>query len=182
MNDTYWTLAYRNRRANHFKRVTDVATSWDAARELANEFKVQLPDLDIWVTTTRQAEIDGYTCAEDAGNILTDSGRRVKMRETGSLHELRCMVSETLRPEAVRAMVERYDYSRARHSVLAAARQGRATYLPAGARDNDTARVLIDGVEVGQASVLMAYVREDLTGGTYQERKLLEGWDWQLPV
>jgi hypothetical protein len=43
--------------------------------------------------------------------------------------------------------------------VRDAAAQGRATYLPAGARDNATAMVLIDGTPVGQASTCMTFVR-----------------------
>lgn len=48
-----------------------------------------------------------------------------------------------------------------RDVVTEAARNGKATYLPAGARDNATAIVLIDGVNVGQASTLMHGVKID---------------------
>lgn len=61
-------------------------------------------------------------------------------------------------------------FNRMREIVLTAAADGRATYLPAGARDNTTARVLIDGVEVGQASSLLGEsVRTSLSATTFGE-------------
>lgn len=74
------------------------------------------------------------------------------------------------------------DYDALRVAVLAAAREGRATYLPAGARDNATAQVFIDGELIGQASTLMHYVREDPDATSrYQEVKLVAGYDHQIP-
>ena len=55
------------------------------------------------------------------------------------------------------------NHEQQRIDVLNAAREGRATYLPAGARDNSTAQVFIDGQLIGQASTLMHFVREDPT-------------------
>jgi hypothetical protein len=43
-------------------------------------------------------------------------------------------------------------YSAQRNLVAEYAAQGRATYLPAGARNNATAEVYIDGIRVGAAS------------------------------
>jgi hypothetical protein len=88
---------------------------------------------------------------------------------------------QTPSADAIRAMVKCHNYNGARVGVLLAADQGRATYLPAGARDNATARVLVDGTEVGQASSLMHYVREELTGTMFGERKLLVGYKHDLP-
>ncbi|HMH59032.1 MAG TPA: hypothetical protein VK537_07610 [Galbitalea sp.] len=51
------------------------------------------------------------------------------------------------------------EYGDLRIRVRDAAREGRATYLPAGARDNAVAMVLIDGEPVGQASTCMTFVR-----------------------
>ena len=53
------------------------------------------------------------------------------------------------------------NYGYARKLVRAVAGQDRAHYLPAGARDNLNAVVLVDGVQVGQASVLMHLCRID---------------------
>jgi hypothetical protein len=83
--------------------------------------------------------------------------------------------------QAVIDAVAVHNYPAARLSVLIAAREGRAQYLPAGARDNATARVLIDGTEVGQASVLMHYVREQSNGTMYGIRPIIEGYAHQLP-
>ncbi|WP_195173693.1 hypothetical protein [Mycobacteroides abscessus] len=58
-------------------------------------------------------------------------------------------------------------YNELRETVRQAAADGRATYLPAGARDNATARVLIDGEEVGQASTCMHLVRLDPADPNY---------------
>lgn len=74
------------------------------------------------------------------------------------------------------------NYEQQRIDVLNAAREGRATYLPAGARDNATAQVFIDGELIGQASTLMHFVREDPANTTmFGERKLLPGYDHQIP-
>lgn len=69
-----------------------------------------------------------------------------------------------------------------RRRVLEAAREGRATYLPAWARDNATARVLIDGEEVGQASTVAHYVRQAPDApSVFGERALLPEYDRHLP-
>lgn len=74
------------------------------------------------------------------------------------------------------------NYEQLRIDVLQAAREGRATYLPAGARDNATAQVFIDGELIGQASTVAHYVREDPSNTTtFGERKLLPGYDHQIP-
>jgi hypothetical protein len=65
--------------------------------------------------------------------------------------------------DIVSALIERAsdgDFEDRRQAVAEAAALGLAYKLPAGARDNDTARVLIDGVEVGQMSVLGHRVTE----------------------
>ncbi|MFZ2526643.1 MAG: hypothetical protein WAX14_03160 [Rhodococcus sp. (in: high G+C Gram-positive bacteria)] len=72
------------------------------------------------------------------------------------------------------------DYNALRVRVLEAAYEGRATYLPAGARDNRTAEVFIDGERIGQASSLCHYVRPE-AGRTFQEVKLVPGYDHQIP-
>lgn len=74
------------------------------------------------------------------------------------------------------------NYEQLRIDVLNAAREGRATYLPAGARDNTTAQVFIDGELIGQASTLMHFVREDPDNTTrFGEPKLIPGYDHQIP-
>ncbi|ABE67726.1 hypothetical protein Wildcat_146 [Mycobacterium phage Wildcat] len=89
MGKNYWTIAYRKPRANHFKRVTDVATDWEGATDLAREVNSKHPELEVWYVTTRQAELDGYTSADDAGTILTHKGKRVRMLDTGKIGDLR---------------------------------------------------------------------------------------------
>ena len=86
IDSTYWTIAYRNPRANRFKRVTDLATTWDGAVEVAGRFAGK--GLDIWVTTNAASEAAGHTCAEDVGNILSNNGTRVRVFDTGSMAEL----------------------------------------------------------------------------------------------
>lgn len=75
------------------------------------------------------------------------------------------------------------DYAALRAQILAAAREGRATYLPAGARGNATARVYIDGDYIGQASTVAHYVRTDHgnAASVYAETVLLPGYDHQIP-
>lgn len=73
------------------------------------------------------------------------------------------------------------DLMELRTMVLTAAREGRATYLPAGARDNSTALVLVDGAIVGQASVVGHFVRAQQTS-TFGECPLVPVPDFQLPA
>lgn len=81
MTDT-WTLAYRKPRANHFRRVANWRGTWHQARELTGTFLEANPGLEAWYVPTADVErID----EADRGNILVESGRRVKMRETGTL-------------------------------------------------------------------------------------------------
>lgn len=76
------------------------------------------------------------------------------------------------------------NYNALRKRVLHAAREGRATLIPAGARDNATAQVCIDGEVIGQASSLCHFVREDATQGraVFAERVLVPAPEWALPV
>lgn len=98
---TTWTLAYRTPRANHFKRVTNWSGTWHQAYELAG--KLAQTGVQVYYVTTQGYELAetkrlaqevatgrmtnemAYSYLEDHGNILVDSGRRVKMRETGRL-------------------------------------------------------------------------------------------------
>ena len=88
-----WTLAYRNPRANHFKRLTDWSGTWAEAEKLAGVAKKAHPELEIWYTGTLVSERAGFVHPDDCGNILVPTGngrkgRRVQVRETGSLAAL----------------------------------------------------------------------------------------------
>lgn len=90
-----WTIAYRlSKNANHFKRVTNWAGTWNESRIMAAEFMAYNPDAQVYYVPT--AEYEDYQrhmiandfwsdsgLSDDWGNILVDSGKRVKMRETG---------------------------------------------------------------------------------------------------
>lgn len=80
-----WTLAWRKRRANRFERATNWAGTWHQARELCGIFVDAHPDLEVWYVPSKAAEDSGYSTSEDVGNILTENGRRVPMRDTGKL-------------------------------------------------------------------------------------------------
>ena len=90
--------------------------------------------------------------------------------------------SDTAR--TIRVCVATHDYTTAREAVLYAAREGRAQLLPAWARNNNTARVLVDGEDVGQASTLCHYVREvaEVGWGTFCTRRLEPERDIFLPA
>lgn len=83
--DTRWTIAYRNPRANHFKRATDFCGTWQEARDIGRLAAISRPDLEVWVTTTQAAEATGYVHSEDIANILANSGRRVQVLNTGTI-------------------------------------------------------------------------------------------------
>lgn len=74
-----------------------------------------------------------------------------------------------------------FDWNQIRRDVLVAAAEGRATYLPAGARHNATALIFVDGVEVGQASVVGHYVRAVDGAARHGEVALVPGYRWALP-
>ncbi len=81
-----WTVAYRLRRANRFLRVDGVALSWDEATELALDVQEALGHrYEVYYVPT--AESDAQRADDDQGNILVDSGRRVKIKEGGVLPE-----------------------------------------------------------------------------------------------
>jgi hypothetical protein len=82
-----WTIAYRKPRANKVNRVTNWSGTWQEAYEMADRFRdiEGNENLEIWYVTTRAAELNGYSYPEDHGNILSNTGRRVKMTETGTL-------------------------------------------------------------------------------------------------
>lgn len=81
INATY-TLAFRKGSANHFKRANNWTGTWAQARELARIFQNANPGLEVWYVAAADSE---GTHEEDRGNILTDKGKRIKMRETGVL-------------------------------------------------------------------------------------------------
>jgi hypothetical protein len=85
MITTTWTLAYRKRTANRFQRVTNWSGTWNQARELAGAFGKAHPELDVWYVPTRDSEANG--AAEDAGNVMVDSGKRIRIRDNGALTE-----------------------------------------------------------------------------------------------
>ena len=73
------------------------------------------------------------------------------------------------------------NYIQARADVLVAAREGRATYLPAGGRDNPTALIFIDGELVGQASAVGHYVRLAPDAPRFSESKLIPNYPHSIP-
>jgi hypothetical protein len=79
-----WTLAYRRPRANYFRRVNNWEGTWAQALELAEIFSIAHPEFEVYYVPTRETEQDG-SCPEDRGNILVDTGRRISIRETGTL-------------------------------------------------------------------------------------------------
>lgn len=88
MESTEWTLAYRRPKANRFARIPDLHLTWDQSTDLGRYCAWRHPELQVWTTTTREAEVSGRVCPDDVGNILTDSGRRVVLVDTGNLVDL----------------------------------------------------------------------------------------------
>lgn len=88
MEDTEWTIAYRKPKANRFARIPDLHLTWDQAQTIGTFCAMRNPDLQVWTCGTKEAAASGRTCPEDVGNILTDSGRRVVLVDTGKLEDL----------------------------------------------------------------------------------------------
>lgn len=88
-----WTIAYRKRTANHFKRANNWSGTWAEAVEMARVFGDLHPEYQIWYTTTTEyerwvvAEVNAGTLhadyLDDVANIMVDSGKRIRVRETG---------------------------------------------------------------------------------------------------
>jgi hypothetical protein len=80
-----WTLAYRKPRANRFQRVTNWCGTWAQSLTMSMVFGAAHPDLEVFYTVTRAAEEAGYSNDEDKGNILTGTGRRVRIVDAGTI-------------------------------------------------------------------------------------------------
>jgi hypothetical protein len=81
-----WTIAYRKPTANRWLRVTNWAGSWAQAVGMAQLFAEANPGVQVYYTSSREAELAGGVVAEDIGNILSETtGRRVRIVEGGEL-------------------------------------------------------------------------------------------------
>lgn len=81
-----WTVAYRKRTGPVFHRVTNWAGTWHQAEDMARRLMVARPDLQVWYVPTLAYE-QANPGHEDNGTVLTDSGKRVKIRDNGTLPE-----------------------------------------------------------------------------------------------
>ena len=92
-----WTIAYRRRTANRFVRVTNWAGNWHQAYNLASAFGELHPELQVHYVPTAEYDAEeareiaagtlSAAYAEDHGNVLVDSGKRVRIVDTGQLDE-----------------------------------------------------------------------------------------------
>ena len=83
-----WTIAYRKRTANRFLRVSDWSGTWQQAYDLAGRLATLRPDLQVYYVTSETYEAAERAriaagqvqphLAEDHGNVLVDSGKRVR--------------------------------------------------------------------------------------------------------
>ncbi len=91
-----WTVAWRTRRATSIVRALNWAGSWAEAVDMAASVGELLGDgYQVWYTSSLEGErrvqymIDSgeldASYAEDHGNILVDSGARVRITDTGML-------------------------------------------------------------------------------------------------
>jgi hypothetical protein len=93
--DHTWTIAYRKPKANRFQRVADWSGTWQEAVDMARIFGNLHPDLQVWYvpSATNDARVAklveagelGPEYLLDHGAILVDTGRRVRMTETGTI-------------------------------------------------------------------------------------------------
>src|SRR5687767_7951128 len=81
-----WTICYRKRTANRFFRVTNWSGTWSQAVAMARLFAEANPDLQVYYTSSAEAENAGRVVAEDIANILIeDSNKRIRIVEKGEL-------------------------------------------------------------------------------------------------
>lgn len=81
MTRSMWTIAYRKPRANRFLRVTNWQGTWAQALAVSQVFAAAHPELQVWYVPTAASDANG--APEDIGNILVDTGRRVRIVEGG---------------------------------------------------------------------------------------------------
>jgi hypothetical protein len=94
-----WTIAYRKRTANRFLRVSNWQGTWTQAVAMAAVFSETNPELQVYYVPTAEAEQDGAT-PEDIGNVLVDSGKRIRIAEGGGVPDE--MIARIPTPEAAR--------------------------------------------------------------------------------
>src|SRR6185369_9641001 len=92
-----WTLAWRKRTGPVFHRATDWSGTWEQAYQLARVLGDLHPELQVYYTSTAAYEADqaariaageiGPEYAEDHGNIMVESGKRVKIRDNGKIDQ-----------------------------------------------------------------------------------------------
>jgi hypothetical protein len=93
--DRTWTIAYRKPKANRFQRVADWSGTWQEAADMARIFGSLHPDLQVWYVPSAANDARVAKLVEagelgpeyllDHGAILVDTGRRVRMTETGTI-------------------------------------------------------------------------------------------------
>lgn len=103
-----WTIAFRRKTGPWFQRV-ELELTWAQAFYATQALGVLHPELQIYYTTTRQhddkmlakAATDDWFAryAEDSHNILTDSGRRVAVKDTGKLDPRLCILPQSVAKE-----------------------------------------------------------------------------------
>lgn len=95
--DNGWTIAYRKPRANRFIRVSDWEGSWQEAYDVAGIFSAVHPELQVYYVPSadheaneqrqiESGELRDFGYSADWGNVLVDSGKRVKIIEGGALN------------------------------------------------------------------------------------------------
>lgn len=78
-----WTVAFRRPRANRVLRVDDLNVTWSEAVEIAGKIATEYPELEVWYVSTADAEDRGLVAFEDRRNVMSTSGRRVRIFEGG---------------------------------------------------------------------------------------------------
>lgn len=157
-NTITWTIAFRNPRANRFRRVTNWNGTWDQASELARAYVTLNPQLQVWVTTTKEAEDAGHTVEEDRGTIMVESGRRVKVIDNAELSarelaELQVITFERIGREAAQADEPA---APAANAKVQAALEGRVVGDPANARIMEAFSRGYQAVRDAQADAVLA--------------------------
>lgn len=82
-----WTVAYRKPRANRFRRIP-LQLTWRQAQVLATlVFNALGGEYEVYTVSTAEAEATDRVAQEDKGNVLSHTGRRVRLVDTGALPE-----------------------------------------------------------------------------------------------
>lgn len=120
---TTWTIAIRpNAQRGIFHRVAGIALTWHHASDLGTWIARQWPEAAVWTVPTVAAEQDAAKVsrahAEDVGNVLVGTGRRIRIAEDGVLPFATRPSADGLRYSEKSALRQAFEYGNVYYTTI----------------------------------------------------------------